>query len=152
MIRKFLLLTLVLFALLGLAGYTAYLLNKAPTVPALSADEAVRAGKPYVVKLHAQWCVVCMATQNVWPQIAETYSGRANLVVFDFTDEATTEASRAEAERLGLEKFFDEYAGVSGPVVVLDARTKAVTAEVSGSRDFADYRAAIDAALTAVPR
>jgi thiol-disulfide isomerase/thioredoxin len=137
---------LALLALV-LIGFVTYFRNTAPIVPAISAEEAARTGKPYVVKLHAQWCSVCMVTQNVWPQIAEAYTGRVNLVVFDFTDEAKTEASRAEAKRLGLEKFFDEYVGVSGPIVVLDGRTKEVTAEVSGSRDFAEYRAAIDQAL-----
>jgi hypothetical protein len=34
---------------------------------------------------------------------------------------------------------------------VLDARTKEVTASINGSRDFAEYRTAIDAALAAAP-
>jgi hypothetical protein len=59
----------------------------------------------------------------------------------------TTDASRAEARRLGLEPFFDEYAGATGIIVVLDGATRAVTASIKGSRDFAEYRAAIDAAL-----
>jgi hypothetical protein len=70
-----------------------------------------------------------------------------NLVVLDFTTDANTEASRAEATRLGLETFFEEYAGATGTIVVLDGRTREVTASINGSRDFATYRAAIDAAL-----
>jgi thiol-disulfide isomerase/thioredoxin len=124
-----------------------YVTNKAPVVPAISAAEATTPGKPYVVKLHAQWCVYCRMTKGVWSQIEDAYSGRVSLVVLDFTTDANTEASRTEAKRLGLEQFFEEYGGWTGTVVVLDGRTKEVTASINGSRDFAEYRAAIDAAL-----
>lgn len=147
MIKKALLGVTLLSAVLVASGYLVYLGNVAPSVPPLSAVEAATAGKPYVVKLHAQWCPVCMVTKGVWSRIEQTYSTRVNLLVLDFTNDANTNASRAEARRLGLETFFDEYAGATGTIVVLDARTKQVTASIKGSRDFADYRAAIDAAL-----
>jgi thiol-disulfide isomerase/thioredoxin len=126
--------------------------NGAPVVASISAADAAAAGKPYVVKMHAQWCVVCMTTKDEWSEIEKTYAGRVNLLVLDFTNEAKTEASRAEAARLGLQKFFDEYSGASGMIAVLDGRTKQVTAELVGDRPFADYRTAIDAALNAPPQ
>ena len=104
------------------------------------------------VKLHAQWCAVCMVTKDVWSQIEETYAGRVNLVVLDFTTQATTDASRTEATRLGLNKVFDEYEGVTGTILVVDGRTKGVTADIGGNRDFAEYRAEIDAMLEGTPR
>jgi hypothetical protein len=61
--------------------------------------------------------------------------------------QAKTDASHAEVRRLGLEQFVDEYAGATGIVVVLDGRTKEVTAEIGDSRDFSEYRNAIDATL-----
>lgn len=151
MIKKALLVVTLLGAVLVAFGYIMYVRNLAPVVPAVSAVEAAKTGKPYVVKLHAQWCAVCMLTKGVWSQIEETYSRRVNLVVLDFTNEANTKASRAEATRLGLEKFFEEYAGATGTIVVLDGRTKEVTASINSSRDFAEYRAAIDAALDGAP-
>jgi hypothetical protein len=88
----------------------------------------------------------------MWSQIEQTYSGRVRLAVFDFTDEATTAASRAEAERLGLGAVFEEAGVATGPILVLDGRDKSIVAWINGSRDFADYRAAIDSALaTAAP-
>jgi hypothetical protein len=51
------------------------------------------------------------------------------------------------AKRLGLEKFFDENFGWTGTISVLDGRTKKVTTSIHGSRDFDEYRAAIDASL-----
>jgi thiol-disulfide isomerase/thioredoxin len=147
MIKKALVVVTLLGAVLAAFGVIMYLGNPAPAVPAVSALEAAKTGKPFVVKLHAQWCAVCLVTKGVWSQIEETYSRRVNLVVLDFTNDANTEASRAEATRLGLETFFEEYAGATGTIVVLDGRTKEVTASINGSRDFATYRAAIDAAL-----
>jgi hypothetical protein len=45
-----------------------------------------------------------------------------------------------------LGRIFEE-AGSTGVVLVVDGRTKVVTASIGGSRDVAEYRAAIDAAL-----
>jgi len=147
MLKKVVLVAIALSAGLVAFGYAMYLGNPAPAVRAISAVEAAQAGKPYVVKLHAQWCPVCMVTKGMWTQIEEAYAGRVKLVVLDFTNEANTEASRVEAARLGLDEFFKEYAGATGTIVVLDGRTKQVTASINGSRDVAEYRAAIDAAL-----
>jgi hypothetical protein len=129
------------------AGSVLYLRNATPVVPAITFVEAANPTKPYVVKLHAQWCPVCMLTKGVWSRVEATYSMRANLVVFDFTNQETTDASRAEAGRLGLGKVFDENAGWTGTILVLDGRTKDVTASIHGGRDITEYNAAIDAAL-----
>jgi thiol-disulfide isomerase/thioredoxin len=147
MIKKALQIATLLLAVLITSGFILYMRNTAPVVPPVSAVEAANTVKPYVVKLHAQWCAVCMVTKGVWSEIEKTYAGRVNLLVLDFTTEAKAEASRAEATRLGLTKFFEEYGGATGNIVVLDGRTKDVTASINGSRDFATYRAAIDAAL-----
>jgi thiol-disulfide isomerase/thioredoxin len=147
MIRRLLAsVALVAFALIGTVA-VLFALNAPPAVPALAVTEIAGSPKPYVVKLHARWCHYCMFTRDEWTQIEQTYGGRVHLVVLDFTTEAATARSQAEAKRLNLERFFDEYAGATGAVVVLDGRTMEVTAELFGDRPFADYRSAIDAAL-----
>lgn len=140
----------VVVALLVLAGSVVamYFVNAAPVVPAISASEASSGTKPFVVKLHAQWCAVCMITKSAWSQIEEEYAGRVNFLVLDFTDDKTTDASKAAAERVGLGRVFEE-SGSTGVVLVVDGRTKDVTASIAGSRNVAEYRAAIDAALKA---
>jgi hypothetical protein len=90
-----------------------------------------------------------MWTKGMWAEIERTYSGRVRLAVFDFTDDETTAASRAEAERLGLSAVFEEAGFATGPILVLDGNDKSIAAWINGSRDFADYRTAIDAALAA---
>jgi thiol-disulfide isomerase/thioredoxin len=147
--RKALWVTLATVVALIAAAAFLYSRNTTPVVPQLATSEAVAAGSPWVVKLHAQWCPVCMLTKGVWSQIEQTYAGRVRLAVFDFTNGQTTAASRAEAERLGLGVVYDEAAFATGSVLVLDGRGQGIVAWLNGSRDFADYRAAIDAALAA---
>ncbi len=143
---------LAIVVVLTAAGAFLYARNATPAVPAIATAEAAAPGSPWVVKLHAQWCPVCMLTKGMWSKIEEHYAGRVRLAVFDFTDEATTAATRAEAERLGLAGVLEEAGFTTGAILVLDGRTKDITAWISGSRDFAEYRAAIDAALAADER
>ena len=88
-----------------------------------------------------------MLTKRVWMKVNETYAHQVNLLVLDFTNEATTAASRTEAKRLGLDAFFEEYSGATGLIVILDGKSKMVRSAIKGSRNFAEYRAGIDAAL-----
>jgi thiol-disulfide isomerase/thioredoxin len=149
--RKLLAIAGLLLVVLVATGAVLYARNTTPVVPPIAAAEAAAAGAPWVVKLHAQWCPVCMMTRGMWSEIETHYAGRVRRAVFDFTDEATTAATRAEAERLGLSAVLDEVGFATGPVVVLDGRTKEILAWLD-SRDFADYREAIDAALAAAER
>ena len=133
----------------AVAGSGAILMvrNPAPAVPPISPADASGTTQPYVIKLHARWCPVCMVTKDAWTAVQAAYAGRVRMVVFDFTSAASTEASRAEAHRLNLDSVFEEYSGETGTVLVLDGASKAVRHVVHGHRDFADYRAAIEATL-----
>ena len=151
MLKKIAVISVVTCLALVAAGYLMYLANAAPVIPLISATEAANPTRPFVVKLHAQWCAVCMITTSVWSQIQDRYSDRVNLLVLDFTDERTEAASRAAAERVGLGRIFEE-SGSTGVVLVVDGRTKEVTASIAGSRNFAEYQAAIDRAVRSSQR
>jgi thiol-disulfide isomerase/thioredoxin len=140
--------TLAVAAVLLGVGAILYARNDAPIVPTIAAADAAAPGAPWVIKLHAQWCPVCMLTKGMWSEVERHYAGRVRFAVFDFTDEATTAATRVEAERLGLAAALDEVGFATGPVVVLDGRTKNIVAWLD-SRDFAEYRDAIDSAIAA---
>jgi len=144
--RIFVIGVVVIAALVGV-GALLYARNATPTVPPI----ATAVGAPWVLKLHAQWCPVCMLTKGMWSEIEETYAGRVRLAVFDFTDEATTAASRAEAARLGIAAVFDEVGVSTRSILVLDGDSKDILTWITGSREFADYQAAIDAALARTP-
>jgi thiol-disulfide isomerase/thioredoxin len=143
---------LAIVAVLVATGAFLYARNATPVVPTIAAADAAADAAPWVVKMHAQWCPVCMMTKGVWTQIERMYAGRVRLAVFDFTSDATTAASRAEAERLGLTGVFDEAAFATGSILVVDGRGEHIAAWIAGSRDFAEYRSAIDAALAASGR
>jgi thiol-disulfide isomerase/thioredoxin len=147
MIKRIIVVSLALAAALAAGGFAMYYRNTAPVAPPISSAEASSPTRPFVVKLHARWCAVCMITTSVWSQIEKEYSGRVNLLVLDFTDDQTTEASRAAAERVGLGRVFEE-SGSTGVVLIVDGRTREVIASIAGSRDFDEYRTAIDAALS----
>lgn len=121
--------------------------NPAPSVPAIASSDAASAARPYLIKLHARWCPVCMVTKDEWASVQASYQGRVRFVVFDFTTEGTTEASRAQASQLGLDAIFDDYAGSTGTVLIVDGVTKEITQALHGNLELAEYRTAIDAAL-----
>jgi hypothetical protein len=146
MIKKFLVGALTIILVLVGAGLAMFATNSPPKVARIS---PVESEKLYVVKLHARWCAVCALTKPAWAEIEKTYADRVNLVVFDVTNGAATEASRSEAKRIGLEAFFEEHAGWTGAIAVLDGRTKKVVSVMEGRRSMAEYRAAIDEALKA---
>jgi thiol-disulfide isomerase/thioredoxin len=128
-----------------------YVTNRAPSVPALTAREAAETDRPYLVKLHAQWCPVCMMTKDVWSELSVAYERRVRFAVFDFTNDTTTAASRVEAARLGLSAVFDEYVGETGTVLIVDGRSREVLDSVHGARELEPYHAAIDQALARTP-
>jgi hypothetical protein len=119
--------------------------NPAPATPAVPADVTDR--RPYVIKLHARWCPVCMMTKDVWTTVEETYGPKVRLVVFDFTTEATTEKTGVSASHLGLDSIFEAYRGETGTVLVVDGATKSVEHSLHGDLEWSEYAAAIDSVL-----
>ena len=69
--RKLLVFTLAAAVALIGAGSFLYSRNATPVVPAIATAEAAAAGSPWVVKLHAQWCPVCMLTKGMWSEIEQ---------------------------------------------------------------------------------
>jgi thiol-disulfide isomerase/thioredoxin len=149
MLKKILIGTATLIAVLVATVVILIASNSAPAVAAVSAAQAADPNRPFVIKLHGQWCPVCLATKGIWHELAAEYASRANLVVFDFTDEASRTASAAEAKRLGLESFFNEYSGMTGAIAVIDGGSRETRALIGGKHPTDEYRAAIDASLAA---
>jgi thiol-disulfide isomerase/thioredoxin len=145
--KKWWMILVSLVALVVVSGLVMFVLNSTPIVPTVSLNDPTTATRPFVVKIHAQWCPVCMLTKGTWTKLQKAYSAGVNLVVFDVTNKETTEASRAEAKRLGLEAFFEAHSGDLGSVYILDGVSKEVKGSVSGSRNLSEYAVLIDEAL-----
>jgi thiol-disulfide isomerase/thioredoxin len=99
--------------------------------------------KPYVVKIHADWCGRCRATQETWARILTELGGEATVIELDVSDRAAYQASLEEAERLGIRSFFREYRRRTGVIAVLDCRTLEPVVVLAGERDFDKVRDAV---------
>ena len=91
-----------------------------------AAQAESEAAKPVIVKIHADWCGTCTKLNPTMVQLQEQLGDEATVVTLDVTDRAAVEASAAEAERLGIRKFFDSYKGKTGTVGVIASNGKIV--------------------------
>jgi thiol-disulfide isomerase/thioredoxin len=102
-------------------------------------------GKPVVVDIYASWCPSC---KNIAPTISalkKEYSSKANFVVFDVSDQATTAKSLARAKELGLEEFFTKNKSNTSLVAIMDPSDSSILLEKQNTADAATYKAILDA-------
>jgi len=118
---------LLAFLALGLAAATA------------SAEEA---GKPMIVKIHADWCGTCTKLNPTMDELQTKLGSEAEIVVLDVTDKSAVEKSQARAEELGIVAFFAEYKSKTGTVGVLDASGKEIVV-LKGETDADVYVTAL---------
>jgi thiol-disulfide isomerase/thioredoxin len=108
-------------------------------------ERQAASAKPFVVKVHADWCGTCTMLEPTWIRIENELGGKARVVVFDVTDKQSLEKARAAAEVLGLVEFFDRYKSKTGTIGVLAADGTPVVV-LKGERDFGAYDAAVEKA------
>lgn len=108
--------------------------------------EAVCEGKPYLVKIHADWCGSCKATKAVWKRVQQELGKQTTVVVLDVSSRTRYEKAVAEAERLEIEEFFQEYRTRTGVVGALHCRTREPVVILQGESDFEKYRQAVEKA------
>lgn len=109
-------------------------------------------GKPVVVRIHADWCSACKATQSTIDALKQTYAGKINFIQFDVTNAKTAGAARAQAQQLGLDTFFEAAKTATSTVAVIDPENGKVYATLYNDSSAGDYASAIDAALKAETR
>ncbi|MBX2834922.1 MAG: thioredoxin family protein [Micavibrio sp.] len=88
-----------------------------------------------VVAYHADWCGGCKilgpkmkeAMSKLSPEIKEKLA----VVKFDFTDESTTEKSRALAEEKKLTAIFPKDKQATGQLKIIDNESGAVLAKIN---------------------
>jgi len=102
--------------------------------------------KPLVVKIHADWCGSCRATQPTWEKVVAELGDQATMISFDVTDRASYEVAVAKASDLGISDFLQDYRRQTGTIAVLDCKTRKPLTVLSGERDFTKYRKAIEEA------
>jgi thiol-disulfide isomerase/thioredoxin len=129
---------------LALLGFLAAASLALPVFPASASEgSASESTRPFIVKIHADWCGTCTRLEPVWERLEAEYGGLARLVVLDVTDRAAHERSRELATRLGLSGFFDAHKSKTGTVAVLDGRSGRPVQVFKGELDFAAYESAL---------
>jgi len=114
-------------------------------------SDAADASRPFVVKIHADWCGVCTALVPTWHELDSELGDGARLVLLDVTDRRTFAASQAEARRLGIKDFFDRYKARTGTIGILRGDTRERVKVLQGVRDVAPYEAAVARARSTNP-
>ena len=104
-------------------------------------------GKPVVVRIHADWCAACKATQATIDTLKQAYGDRIAFVQFDVTNAKTAAASEAEARRLGLDTFYDTQKTATSTVAIIDPKDGKIFATFYNDSMPTDYQVAIDGAL-----
>ena len=106
--------------------------------------------KPLVLVVYADWCPMCQSLKPVLVLMNDRYRGQIHYVLLDVTTEATTAKSRAQAQSLGLEKFFDRNFATTSLVVIRDPAGHEVFKAVH-DYDFHHYEAVLNQQLHLKP-
>ena len=105
-----------------------------------AADDA---SKPFVVKIHADWCWTCQRRDSTIEALRKRTGDDARIVVLDVTDRESLVRATAEADRLRIRAFFDAYKSKTGTVGILDGVTREPVSVLKGETDVAKYEAAL---------
>ncbi len=137
-----------------LRGFSAFLLLACLVSLPAGAEEAASASSgsstaPLVVKIHADWCGTCVQLIPVWEELQAGYGDSVRFVVLDVTDRRAAIEAGIEAERLGINEFFDEHKGRTGTIAILDPATGKAVEIFKGETDAEVYESPLAALLKA---
>lgn len=104
-------------------------------------------GKPVVVDVYASWCPACRNIAPTLAQLRQSYANRVHFVVFDVSDKARTEASMANAQRLGLTGFLKANRTQTGLVAIIDPATGRILAQHRNNADASAYTTVLNKAV-----
>lgn len=127
-----------------------FLLTIALCFPSVTGSAQEVEKKPLVLVVYADWCPMCQSLKPVLVLMNDRYRGQIHYVLLDVTTEATTAKSRAQAQSLGLEKFFDRNFATTSLVVIKDPAGREVFKAVH-DYDFHHYEAVLNQQLHLKP-
>lgn len=104
-------------------------------------------GKPVVVDIYASWCPGCKNIAPTMSSLKQKYQGKVNFVVFDVSDRATTQASEAKAQKLGLADFLAANKAQTSLVAIIDPATGKVLQQFRNNPDKDDYVTVLERAI-----
>jgi len=131
-----------------LAALAMAVLLASVAAPAAAEDPA---NSPLLVKIHADWCGTCTRLNPTWDALQAKYGDSVQLVVLDVTDKEALVRSTAEADRLGIREFFDDYKSKTGTIGVLNGSNGEVVRVLKGETDATAYEAPLAHAAGQTP-
>jgi len=110
---------------------------------AAAVSAAEDASRPFIVKIHADWCGTCNMLNGTFEALDEKFGDRVRIVILDVTDREALERSVAEVERLGIGPFFDRFKRWTGTVGVLDGADRSIVSVIQGDLRTSVYEEAV---------
>lgn len=104
-------------------------------------------GKPVFVDIYASWCGSCQAIKPTLSTLKTQYAGKVHFVVFDVTNKTTTEASQAQAQRLGLSAFFAENKAKTSTVAIMNPATGQILKLYQANPNLDAYKVVLNSAI-----
>ncbi len=101
-------------------------------------------GKPVVVDVYASWCPACKNVAPTLEKLKKEYAGKANFVVLDVSDKASTAKATARAKELGLDKFLAKNQSQTGLIAIFDPATGKALIEERNQPAIASYKKPLD--------
>jgi len=127
----------------GLAVLLAGLVLAGSGLAGPKVSDAKDASKPFIVKIHADWCGTCQHLVSTFKALEKKLGKQTRIVILDVTDRQSTRAAYAEAKRLGILDWFKENQARTGTVAVMRGDTRAPVKILKGETDVALYEAAV---------
>jgi thiol-disulfide isomerase/thioredoxin len=133
-----------------LLSLLALMLFAFPATTALAQQATAPEAEPEVlaVRMYADWCGNCkILDAQLAPLLGELEARPIRFLKFDMTNDETKASTAAAAEELGLGELYAKYAGRTGLLVLVDARTHEELQVLTRSETTETLRAAITARL-----
>ena len=132
---------------------TVLVLGISPALVALKAQEEaknqkVESPKVLAVLFYADWCNSCKALEPNLNKVKHDFQGQSILFTrFDLTDDFTKDQSARYAALLGLENYYQENAGKTGYMLLIDTQSKKVLGKITKQNSLEEIKAAFSNAL-----
>lgn len=132
----------VVLAVVGFLGWSYYF----QPPPGFTVSNAADAGRPLVVKIHADFCPTCIDLGPTWVALDARAAGDARMIVLDVTNEQRFAKTVRIARYMKLGDFLEQNMEATGTIAVLHGETREPVAVFRGERRLAPYLAAIERA------
>ncbi len=100
------------------------------------------------VLFYADWCNSCKTLEPNLNKVKRDFQGQSILFTrFDLTDDFTKDQSAQYAALLGLENYYQENAGKTGYMLLIDRQSKKVLGRITKQNSPEEIKAAISNAL-----